>query len=72
MSSAYEEEDYTREDVKLIVESQGEGMVITEMSMTFEEGFMLIDALLENLSKTSGIYRDDICDDLKYEKEEEV
>ncbi len=69
MTDEYEEVEYMREGVNLLVETQGDDMVVTHSNLNAEQTMYLISFLVERFEKVSGIDYNEILEDLKYEEE---
>lgn len=66
----YDEEEgaiveYMREGVNLLVETEGNEMVITHSDLSPRQTWELIIFLIDRFSKYTGIPYNEVCDDLK-------
>jgi len=71
VADGYEEVEYMREGVNLLVETEEDTMKIVHSDLNFEQTIYLIQFLVEKCEVYSGIHHDEILEDLKYNDEEE-
>lgn len=67
----YEEVEYMREGVNLLVETKDDEMVVSHSDLSVEQTIFLVSFLIEKFSDLSGIPYNEVLEDLKYKEEEE-